>query len=137
MISRMINIKSLLFLLLISYFLVFMLDSCVSDKLPEPVSTVDCETIAATYNGLIKPIIDNNCALSGCHVNGGGGPGVYTSYSGLSNYFNKNGLEKYVIDLKNDANLGMPPNYSSGPQDLTTEELDIFKCWVKAGYPEN
>ena len=137
MISRVIKIKYLFFLLLITSFFIFISNACTSDKLPEPVSSVDCDTLDISYNGLIKGIIENNCALSGCHVRGGGGPGIYTSYSGLSKYLNKNSMERYVIDLRNDPIVGMPPDNSPGPKDLTIEQIDIFKCWINAGYPEN
>ena len=113
--------------------------SCTTDKLPEPMAGEECDNYDATYDGDIKDIIDSSCAISGCHVNGGGAPGVFKTYDGLLDYANDgpNGLRDRVIVLENDPNIGMPPDYSIWPVDLTDTQLEIFKCWADSGYPEN
>jgi len=47
-------------------------------------------------------------------------------------------FRRFVVDLRNDPELGMPPNRESnpGPKDLTEEEFTIISCWIEAGYPE-
>ena len=91
------------------------------------------------HDGDVAGIINSSCALTGCHVTGGGTPGEFETYEGLSDYTNDgpNGLRDRVIVLQNDPNIGMPPNNSNGPQDLTELQLEIFKCWADSGYPEN
>ena len=112
---------------------------CTSDKLEEPKPDPDCINYDATYAGAVKAIIDINCAHSGCHISGGGAPGVFTSYNGLSSYMNDGGIRESVVVLRNDPEQGMPPNWNSndGPHDLTDEEFKIIQCWINAGYPEN
>jgi len=119
--------------------LVVLPSACTSDKLPEPVVTIDCSTENPTYDTQIKPIIDQSCAISGCHEPNGGGPGSYTNYAGMANFLNDNEFKKFVIELKDDPDRGMPPNWSSnpGPKNLTPEQFALVQCWVEAGYPEN
>ena len=113
--------------------------ACHTDKLVEPKPDEDCVNYNATYNGDIKAIIDFNCAHSGCHVTGGGAPGDFTTYNGMSNDFNDSGIREYVVALRNDEENGMPPNWDTndGPKDLTEEEFKIMECWINSGYPEN
>lgn len=113
--------------------------SCTTDKLPEPMAGAECDDFDATYDGDISGIINSSCALTGCHVSGGGTPGVFESFEGLSDYTNDgpNGLRDRVIVLQNDPNIGMPPDDSNGPTELTEMQLLIFKCWADTGYPEN
>ena len=113
--------------------------SCNSDKLEEPKPDDDCVNYDATYSGEIKPIIDVNCTHSGCHNSGGGAPGDFRTYNGMSDYMNDAGIRESVVVLRNDPEHGMPPNWTTndGPKDLTEEEFKIMQCWINAGYPEN
>lgn len=132
---------SIIFTLFIIVSLAIYLPSCATDKLPEPTVGAECDEFVATYDGDVKAIIDATCAITGCHVSGGGAPGNYETYAGLVPYANNgpNGLRDRVIVLVNDPNSGMPPNWDTnpGPKDLTDEQFTIFKCWVDSGYPEN
>lgn len=112
--------------------------ACNTDKLVEPKPDAECLNYDATYNGDIKAIIDINCAHSGCHVTGGGAPGDFTTYNGMSNDFNDSGIRESVVVLRHDPEHGMPPNSNDndGPKDLTDEEFKIMQCWINAGYPE-
>ena len=115
--------------------------SCTSDKLPEPSPNENCDNYDATYDGDVKAIIDATCALAGCHVNGGGGPGVFSSYAEMqaSGELSDQGFREYVVVLRDDPQNGMPPDWDTnpGPKDLTDEQFEIIKCWIDAGYPEN
>ncbi|MEL6924567.1 MAG: hypothetical protein AAFO94_11010, partial [Bacteroidota bacterium] len=118
--------------------LVLLPSACTFDKLEEPIVNLDCSSENPTYNTLVKPILDQSCAIAGCHVAGGGGIGNYSSYDDMQNYLNDNEFKKFVIDLKNDPDRGMPPNWPTnpGPKDLTPDQFAIIQCWVEAGYPE-
>lgn len=116
--------------------------ACTSDELPAPTPPSVCDTIDATYDGAVKAIIDSSCSYSGCHDGGGGiGPGNYTSYAGLQGIIQAGTFRARVIDLKDNAVSGMPPDNSIYPQsqkdNLTEEELEIIECWIAANYPEN
>jgi len=112
--------------------------SCTTDKLPEPEPPAFCDTLQVSYNLQVKQIIDTNCAFSGCHVAGSRAPGNYTNFSSLSPFLTEDEFKRFVIDLRNDPELGMPPDWETnpGPNDLTQEEFDIISCWVESDYPE-
>lgn len=133
--------KYFLFGLLLSFGISIYSVSCTSDQLPEPMAGEECDEFDATYDGDIKAIIDASCALSGCHVTGGGAPGIFVNYAGLESYANNapNGLRDRVIVLVNDPENGMPPDWDTnpGPKNLTEEQFIIFKCWADSGFPEN
>ncbi|MEM8907948.1 MAG: hypothetical protein AAGD05_08900 [Bacteroidota bacterium] len=100
--------------------------SCSSDKLPEP-EVGGCDP-ALAYNGAIKAIIDNSCAFSGCHVAGGDGPGDYTTYAGLLGNLENESIKTRVIDQRD-----MP----IAPGEISPEDLELVRCWLLAGFPEN
>lgn len=106
------------------------LQSCLSEKLPEPMESEFCETIDATYVATVKDIIDKNCAYSGCHISGFPS-GDFSTYAGLESRINNGRINARVLDLRD-----MPPSNAPAATELTQEELDIFMCWVSAGYPE-
>lgn len=108
-------------------FLMFFILSCKKEKTMEPTS---CDTIPHTYSKDIKPIVLTNCAISGCHVQGGSGPGDFTQYAPLANYAQNGKLRDRVINKKD-----MPPP-SSGKK-LTQTELDKIDCWIRSGAPNN
>jgi hypothetical protein len=131
--------KSFKFLFFNLVFLVLLCCSaCTNDQLPEPAPVEGCETIMPTYDDDIKPIIDNSCAYSGCHLDGSA-PGIYIDYEGLLPILESGFFRSRVIFDKDDPNIGMPPNYAPNdrPQDLTQEELDLITCWLDNGFPEN
>ncbi|HPG06508.1 MAG TPA: hypothetical protein P5275_03850 [Saprospiraceae bacterium] len=127
-----------LWIIFVGVALASMWGRCTYDILPEPEAPAFCDTAQATYQTTIKPIIDKNCALSGCHVAGTKAPGDFTSYTSLRPYLKDTEFKYYVLDLKDDPEVGMPPNWidNPGPKDLTLEELDLISCWVSKDYPE-
>lgn len=117
------------------------LSSCDFDELPPLADAALCDSLSVTYDNSVKKIIDESCAYSGCHVSGGTGFGIYTEYDGdLLDALNTGTFQKWVIDNKDDPVQGMPPDQSAYPEslkdDLTEEELQIIKCWLRDGYPE-
>ncbi len=131
------------FLLLISLSALFIWlpSSCTSDELPPPAIPEFCDSLMATYNTNLKDIIDASCAYTGCHDGGGtnGELGDFGSYGGMQPFFGT--VQDRVVNLRSDPSVGMPPDRSvygeSQKDNLTDLELDIFKCWINAGFPEN
>jgi len=70
----------------------------------------------------IKPIIENNCAVTGCH-NGSQFPNL-TSYSGIMNSAN---------EIKNRTGSKSMPLGGS----ISQSEINAIKCWVEDGALEN
>ena len=131
--------KPLLFTSLLLILVISLTETaCTSDQLLEPPPLEFCDTLVVSYNLQVKGIIDTNCAFSGCHVAGSSAPGNYSSFGSLQPFLTDREFRRFVIDLRNDPELGMPPNWPTnpGPNDLTDEEFAIISCWVEDGYPE-
>lgn len=106
---------------------------CTEDQLPaNPLEPDDCETTMATYSLQVKAIIDESCAYGGCH------PG-YNRYERLLPILESGIFKARVIDLQDDPNRGMPPDYApvDRPRMLTPLQLEILSCWLANGYPES
>jgi hypothetical protein len=84
----------------------------------------DCE-ISPTYNGSVKTIIDNSCAISGCHINGGLVPGNFLSYQGLSGVTMNGKFRNRVLVVKDMPLTGQ----------LSEADFEILKCWADNGFP--
>lgn len=109
--------------------------ACTNDMLPEPDPSV-CLGDVPTYEIDIRPIVEESCAYSGCHL--GGAPGVYNSYGNVALDVASGLFRERVIDLKDDPVNGMPPNNAPNnrPTDLTPEQLMLIDCWIQGGFPE-
>jgi len=118
--------------------LVIVLGSCKHDPIiPDPIPPVPfCEQANPTYIDTMMTIINLNCSYAGCHASGAG-IGDFTTYSGMLSRLDNGKIKERVIDMKDDASVGMPPNYATGgPIDLTNEQLELFMCWLDNDYPE-
>jgi hypothetical protein len=100
------------------------------------VASTCTDTISA-YDPQVRQIIEESCAYSGCHLDGTA-PGVYDSYQGVLPNIESGAFRTRVLELKDDPNQGMPPDYApeGRPKDLTQEQLDLLECWLDSGYPE-
>lgn len=120
------------FLPLIAFLL---LAACTNDSLGEP-QMGDCDNLDVTYVSLIKPIIDESCAYSTCHLDTA--PGNYTTYSGLLPSLENGEFRNRVLNVKDDPTLGMPPAFSPAdrPSSLTEDQLNLIRCWLDNNFPE-
>lgn len=109
-------------------FIIVLFTSCLSDKgdLAQPLP--DCTTIASEFNADVNPIIQTYC-VNGCHEPGGSGTGDFKSnpYVGVKSKVDNGTFEQRAINTKD-----MPP---SGP--LSQTDIDILRCWLAAGAPNN
>ncbi|MFZ1791439.1 MAG: hypothetical protein WAT92_24140 [Saprospiraceae bacterium] len=103
--------------------------SCTKDKVID--KPLNCET-NVTYITDIKPIIDNSCAYSGCHVSSFSN-GNYTSYNTMKNSLLSGSFEKWVL-----RDRQMPPADApvGKPKTLTEAEIELITCWKDNGYAE-
>lgn len=81
-----------------------------------------------TYTSEIKAIVNEKCAISGCHDNNST-IASYTSYAPLKERADNGRLYSYLFDLKI-----MPPASSI---QLTDNEKELIKCWLDNDTPEN
>lgn len=121
---------------LISLTYLLLLFSCTRDSLGEPIKG-DCENLNVTYVAMIKPIIDETCAYSTCHLDSA--PGNFLSFNGLLPYLENGEFKNRVLNIKDDPTLGMPPDFvpNNRPFSLTDEELNLIRCWLDNNFPED
>lgn len=108
-----------------------MLSSCYKDNEEDLYknyySQNQCDTSNVSFASDIMPIIQGNCATTGCHVQGGAGPGIFVNYNGLMEKVNSGTFEQRVLIDKN-----MPP---AAP--LSVCQQNLIRAWLNAGAPNN
>ncbi len=102
------------------------LSGCFYDKeeLLYP-GTVDCSSVNESFNINVQPIIQNSCAIAGCHdaaSTNKGGP--FTNYNLIKN--------KASI-IKSQVTSGAMPQGSS----LSANQIQLISCWVNSGALNN
>lgn len=117
-------IKTGLFILSI----VITIQSCYYDKeellYPES-NTVNCSAINAKFSADVLPLITARCATSGCHDATASGGLIFQNYAQISGV-------KDRINARAVVEKTMP---SSGP--LQPSEINIIRCWIESGAPNN
>lgn len=112
------------FLLLV---LMALLAGCYYDTEEELYPSRFCELTGVSYAQHIAPIVQARCAIPGCHVAGGSGPGAFTSYSAVKAAVDQGSFRTVVLDSR-----AMPPG-----SPLTACQLDQVRIWLDAGAPDN
>lgn len=105
--------------------------SCGDDDTSDPTPGIDCNNLTPSYANDIKPIIDASCAVAGCHV-ANFPSGDYTEYDGLKEKIDSGKVSERVVEDKD-----MPPTSGTGPEELTTAEIQLIHCWIEDGAPNN
>jgi len=90
----------------------------------EELMADQCQEVS--FDQDVKPIIQNNCAVSGCHVSGTPPPDF--------NEFNNIKIRTSLI--RQFINTGVMPPASSG-RTLSDEQIKTITCWIDAGAPAN
>lgn len=104
------------------------LSSCYYDVESELYANETCnvpETVSFAAD--VQPIINSNCATSGCHVAGGTGTGNFESYDGVKAKVDDG---SFVIEVFLDQT--MPPSGNLGNCDS-----QILQAWIEADTPNN
>lgn len=102
------------------------LSGCYYDAEDELYPEV-CDTSTLTFQADIEPLIANKCGVTGCHVTGGTGNGLFDSFQGVKNKADNGSLRNRVLVTKD-----MPPSGS-----ITACELQLIEAWLDAGAPNN
>lgn len=82
----------------------------------------ECFGDVVSYSNQLKPVVDKQCASSGCHDSNFQGKD-FTTFMDLKKEADEGEIQKHVLKIKN-----MPPNNS-----LSAQELQLFKCWLDGG----
>lgn len=86
-----------------------------------------CDSVNSKYSEVILPMMQANCAISGCHDGTGGAPGDFGTYADVKAVADNGKLADRVIVLKN-----MPP---AGP--LPDSLILKLNCWLGKGAQNN
>ncbi|OJJ16593.1 hypothetical protein BKI52_32270 [marine bacterium AO1-C] len=87
--------------------------------------TVDLTDETSLAND-VAPIIQTNCAISGCHVSGAQNPNLSDK---------ANIIDRAERILARTSERTMPP--SSSGKSLTAQQIELIRCWVDAGAKDN
>lgn len=79
---------------------------------------------APSFDSVIEPLFIANCAISGCHVDGGTAPFIINGHASVAS---RAGAIRTRV-----SNGTMPP---AGP--LPQSEIDLIVAWVDGGAPDN
>lgn len=115
-----------------AYFIIFY-GSCTKDKGMLPfssgVSQSLCDSLNVKFSSDINPIIQNNCAVSGCHTSSAmaGGIDYSIGYAAIDT-----GRIRARVLVGPPANSWMPP---AGP--LSASDREKIECWIKDGAHNN
>lgn len=121
--------KYLKLILLAGFFGFFSCTFDKAEKVEEKPPLTLCDSLDVTYAGVIKPLITNRCAISGCHVSGFSA-GDFTSYQGLKDVIDQGSTFRTRIIIDKD----MPP---AGATTLSDEERQKIDCWLNDGAQNN
>ena len=101
--------------------------SCVYDKaeliVVPPISA--CDTISPTFSADVQPLIVSRCANYECHDLSFSGGYAFFEYADIKAAIEK--IEQQIVVLKT-----MPKDGT-----LTEDEINIIKCWIESGAPDN
>jgi len=102
------------------------LTHCNYENEEELFGEKDCSTLPASLTEDVIPIININCAISGCHE-----PGVQApDLTKKENIIASASLIKTQVQTRT-----MPPTDSEDP--LSANEIQTIVCWVDNGAQEN
>ena len=109
------------------YLILIFLGSCSNDNEEELFGPLDfnCDPLITTFSDVIKPIIDTNCAVKGCHVSG---PQLLPDFTVFAN------IQSYSDKIKELTAIRDMPR---GGRVLTTEQILQIACWVDNGAQNN
>lgn len=115
-------------------FLLF-ITQCTKDKTPEPATPVTaCDSTKVYFENDVLPILQSNCAKSGCHDavthEEGLNLSIYSGAKKIVNAGNANGSEMMEVINETDPDKEMPP---PGNTPLTAEQIAVLNQWINDG----
>lgn len=110
-------------------FLAIFATGCYYDKeellYPGSNQPVNCTTVAAKFSADVLPLVTTKCAISNCHDASASGGRIFKTYDQISS-------AKDRINVRAVIEKSMP---QTGP--LLPAEVNILKCWIESGAPNN
>lgn len=124
------NNKKHTFLILV--LLPILMYGCYNDNAEDlyPSDNSNCDTTNITYTSVIKPIIEANCALSGCHLGIASTGYDFSTHTGLATVA---GNGRLIAAIEHTGPDPMP----QGAAKLDDCTITKIKKWVSDGAPDN
>lgn len=94
----------------------------------EPANDMVTDTTGVSFSKTIAPLIQNNCAISGCHAANATSP-TMESYVQIKAQADAGRIMARAVN-----EMTMPP---FGQPDLTSQQIADLKSWLDAGAPNN
>lgn len=110
------------------------LPACLQDKAPAPINPQDTlllDTARFAYSLAIKPILDRNCALGGCHNPASRQAGVVLADYASARMAVEQKPVICAIEWQNNGCKPMPP-----VRPLPAADVQAIKNWQKTGFPQ-
>jgi len=108
---------------------VFVLGACVNHDIDAPVIVSCADETAISFEINVRPIINSNCAISGCH---NGDLDNNLNWTILKNFQDHAGEIKRRITLPLSDSDKMPR-----VGKLTYDQIKVISCWVEQGAKDN
>jgi hypothetical protein len=90
-------------ILILTSILILITSGCYYDneeELYQFYTLNSCDTTNISFSQTIMPILQGNCSISACHVQGGTGTGLYENYSQVKAVVDNGALENRVLNLQ-------------------------------------
>jgi hypothetical protein len=113
--------------------------SCTKDTAIPPPAAPVCDSTHVSYARSIVPLINNNCALSGCHGNPpGSGANDLTNYIEVRAEMEADSpaVNSILCRVQSTACGDLMPKGSGYGRGLSVAEIDTLILWKAGGYCE-
>ncbi len=107
--------------------LIAFFSSCTFNKEEILYGEEDCSSLEISFSANIFPILQGNCAISGCHIQGGDAPGLYENYNQVKFSVDNGAFQQRVLVAKD-----MPPF-----APLNDCQIELITRWIEEGAPNN
>ncbi len=105
----------------------FLFSSCYKDNEENLYGENDCAPMDVSFAGDILPIVNNSCAIVGCHVQGGLGNGLFENYDQVKTKVDNGSLYQRVVVVQDMPKVGT----------LTPCQIQYIQQWIGEGAPNN
>jgi len=110
--------------------MIFILIACGGGD--EDPMTETCDTADMTYTDDIASILNTSCAISGCHVEGGQSPELF-SYVKVKEHVDG---DNKIIGAINHEDGFVPMPYPVGSDKIDDCDIDKIEAWIADDAPE-
>ena len=112
------------------------IQSCYNDneEVLYGTSTTTCDTAIGTYTKNVLPIMNAQCATSGCHNTATASAGANLSgYTTTKSYITNN-KDLFIGSIKHTSGFSAMPK---GGNKMATCDISKIESWINAGMPNN